>query len=412
VNRDFPRSIALINPLPDFGIDSYTHELAQGLADAGIRTDVYASDSSKLRVQTRPNYRRFHVLGSRLPSRILDATIPSDAPIPSGAGASPPTSQSQPSAFKTFARDRFLPFQLAMRLRRERYDVVWTQWPELGAYSDLWQWCRILRIPVVHTVHNIFPHERSDGDVEISASAYRAARVLFVHSTPVLEELSELFPAYASKAVVIPHGTYTMYPRVPEVREQLRTDLKISPQQTVLLVCGAIRGYKNVNACIDAVATLHRDDIILVIAGSEPGAPKTDPLPETTARVHASSAASQVRLLPGFRDERGMAELFETSDVLMLPYLKSYGSGLLMLGITFGKTVLATRPGMEETASQYPRSILLSSGSVDDLRVGIERAVAMVTANSRTPVEIPQNLQWSNIAVRCADSIRKHLTVR
>jgi|GEM_PF-5309357 len=51
MSDDFPRPIALINPIPGFGSDLYTHELAQGLAANGVRIDVYCSDVSHINVR-------------------------------------------------------------------------------------------------------------------------------------------------------------------------------------------------------------------------------------------------------------------------------------------------------------------------------------------------------------------------
>src|SRR5665213_2311677 len=406
----FPRSVALINPLGDFGIDTYTHELALGLAANGVRVDVYTSDTSRLRVPSQPNYRRFHVIGSHLPAVLEDATgrrppatalsrLSNPAAI---VGMQPP----RPAWWKALLRKYYLPAQLAFRLKREKYDIVWTQWPDLGANEGFWQWSRLLGIPVVHTVHNILPHERTEGDKLAADTAYRTAQVLFVHSTAVSNEFAEVFPTYARKAVVIPHGTYTIYPRLREARARLRAELAIAPEQVVLLICGGIRPYKNVNACISAVAALDRDDVVLIIAGSEPGASPGNPLADITRRVEAAGIQSRVRLLPGYRDEAGIAEVFEASDVLLLPYLKSYGSGLLMLGITFGKYVLATRSGMEESVSAYPRGILLDGSSPSNIMGGILVAAARVRADPGPLDTISPTLKWDCIASSCMEACR------
>ncbi|MEO9019051.1 MAG: glycosyltransferase [Gemmatimonadaceae bacterium] len=410
----YPRSVALINPMADFGIDTYTHELAQGLAANGVRTDVYSADASTLRVPAAQlNYRRFHVLGSRFPVQLADATRPRAelaSVLSEAAGRRPRASPNgQPRAWKRWMRDLYLTGELALHLKRANYDVVWTQWPDLGSYSRFWRASRLLHMPVVHTVHNILPHERSAGDMVMCETAYRTARLLFVHSTPVRKELVTLFPAYASKVVTIPHGAYTIYPRLPDARSRLRTELQIGPDQIVLLVCGAIRPYKNVGGCIDAMALLERNDAVLIIAGSEPGSSTENPLPATSEHVRDAGIGSRVRLLPGFRDVARMAELFEAADVLLLPYHKSYGSGLLMLGITFGKYILATKPGMEETASMYSRGILLDGTTGEDIKSGIERAVSRVRLDPGAPNAIPPQFQWDVIAANCLEAIRLHL---
>jgi glycosyltransferase involved in cell wall biosynthesis len=408
MNRAFPQSVALVNPLGDFGIDAYAHELARGLAENHVRVDVFVAEMSRLSVHvTHPNYRRFRVLGSRLPSVLTDSGLRGDSksgdlPAPLSVGSRAPI-----PLWRAWARKYYLGWELAFYLRRARYDVVWTQWPDLGPYASFWTAARWLRIPIVHSVHNILPHERTPGDMAMCERVYRTARLLFVHSAPVREELSALFPAYASKVVTMAHGTYTLYPRQFAARASVRTALNIPGHAVVLLCCGLIRPYKNVDACIKALAEIEREDVILVIAGFEPGAPQHDPLAQTRALVAQVGIGDRVRLQPGSMNENAMAEMFEAADVLMLPYLKSYGSGLLMLGITFGKYIVATRSGMEESASQYSGMVFLAGSSAQDVRKGIEAVLERVKAQPASSNRPPPGFDWTSITEQCLKDIER-----
>src|SRR5262249_20343703 len=82
------RSIALVNPLGDYGLGSYAHELAGGLVGCGVPTDVFAPGL----VETEPFLRHhgfFPVLGSPLlrQRHRLDGRRrpPSQEPAPSHA---------------------------------------------------------------------------------------------------------------------------------------------------------------------------------------------------------------------------------------------------------------------------------------------------------------------------------------
>lgn len=418
MSRSLPRSVALVNPLGDFGIDTYTHELARGLAENGVHVDVFTSEISRLKVYvTHRNYRRFRVLGSSLPLVLADSSLRGElARSDPSVEASGVYGSLMPEApipvWRNWARKYYLGSELAIYLRRARYDVVWTQWPDFGPYATFWAASRWLRLPIVHTVHNILPHERSPGDIAMCERVYRTARLLFLHSTPVLEELTSLFPAHASKAVTMPFGTFTVYPRRPEGRARVRNAFNIPANAVVLLCCGLIRPYKNVDACIQAMAVIKRKDVILMIAGGEPESPRTDPLAQTRALVRQVGIEDRVRLHPGFLDETGVAELFEAADVLMLPYLKSYGSGLLMLGITFGKYIVATRTGMGESASRYPGTIFLEGSTPDDVRHGIELAVDRVAAGPRSIDRVSPELDWTSIADQCLNEIGRLLPNR
>ena len=411
MSRVRARAVALINPMADYGIDTYTYELAQGLAASGVRVDSYCADASVLGAPPlHPNHRRYTVLGSRLWRNSLRSGQSSDSSPRSQAGAREPTlGIAARSPLGRSLRSLYLLAELSTLLRRRNYDAVWTQWADLGEYDGFWRVSRFLRIPVIHTVHNILPHERYAGDVDAYRRVYETARLLFVHSTQVRDEFSVLFPRQATKTVVVPHGSYTIYKRRPEARATVRSSLQIPSDATVLLFCGAIREYKNIDAAIKSLSQLQRDDVILVIAGSEPGdAP--DPLAKTKEMIARAGVANRTRLVSGFLDQEKMSELFEASDVLLLPYSKSYGSGLLMLGMTFGKYIVATRPGMEEAASAYPRSILLDGADTASVLRGIEMAIQRSRTEFAAFAGLPCEFDWINIGAKSLDEIGRVLT--
>src|SRR5437764_10800210 len=128
-----PKTLALINPMADYGIDTYTYELAQGLAANGVHVDAYCADASVLgSPPLHPNHRRYPVLGSRLwraPSRTRS----------SAAGLQPHTNGSRPkpngasqSAWRSLVRRLYLPAELGFYLKRRQYDAVWTKWAALA----------------------------------------------------------------------------------------------------------------------------------------------------------------------------------------------------------------------------------------------------------------------------------------
>jgi glycosyltransferase involved in cell wall biosynthesis len=404
-----PLSIALINPLSDFGIDTYTYELGQGLAANGVRVDSYCSAASHIQTPAlHANHRRLCVLGGRLPRPLAvpTASVGSTTPLAHPPAVGP---SRLPAWFKRPLRAPMLSGELSIHLKRANYDVVWTQWPELGEYSGFWRLSRWLGLTVVHTVHNVLPHERYHDDVAAYGRVYSTARLLFVHSRPVRDELARLFPADKAHIVVAPHGVYTVFPRRSGSRERLRASLNIPPDSIVLLFCGGIRDYKNIDAAIAAFGQIRSEKVVLVVAGWEPGDTSNE-LPRTRALIRDAGVESRSRLVPGFLDAETMADVFEASDVLLLPYRKSYGSGLLMLGITFGKYVVATAPGMEEAASQYGRAILLDGDDATSVRKGIERAIELARCEPGVPWHVPPEFNWVNIAAKSLDAIETALS--
>ena len=100
-----------------------------------------------------------------------------------------------------------------------------------------------------------------------------------------------------------------------------------------------------------------------------------------------------------------MSELFEASDILLLPYLKGYGSGLLLLGLTFGKHVLATDTGgSSEYFEKYENHTLLAGSTSHDVAVGLTKALARVRRSS-DPAEPPSSLSWSSVTAQAMENI-------
>jgi glycosyltransferase involved in cell wall biosynthesis len=410
--RKTRRSIALVNPLGDYGINTYCFELAEGLASNGVDVDVYTGSSSPLsELPAHRHHRCYPVLGSPLfkqrrtlsgtPLRALP-TPPADRPPGPAESPKPRSDRTGEKSLRAKLRKKFLELELIGYLKRKHYDLVWTQWPDVYG-SSFWRNCRRLGIRTVHTVHNVLPHEESPEQLQFLRQVYRYSRTLVVHSEASQSDLVRIFPESRGKVLVALHGMYTVYPRMPETRSEVRKRLGIPSGAIVCLLCGGIRPYKNVDSVLGALANGLDSRVVLVIAGQESGyqnASANDPLARTRALTTELGVLERVRLIPRFLTALELAEFFEASDVLVLPYLKNYGSGLLLLGMTFGKYILATDTGgAGEYLAGYPRHILLEGAETAQVATGLARVVGLPEADLYQVVypEIDR-LHWDAIA--------------
>jgi len=403
--------IALVNPLGDYGLGSYTHELAEGLFDCGVTADVYAPGRLETLGLAR-RHRLFPVLGSTLvrQRRRLHAAA---AFQPGGRAADLSASSSRPCPLPygrhpvlKWARDavlpRALPIELAFYLRRSRYDIVWTQWPVmLGGRDLLWTWARRLGLKLVHTVHDVQPHEPIPGYLELCRRIYACCDLLVVHSRSAAVDLLRLYPETTGRVVVAPHGLYTVYPMRPQARATVRARLGIADDAALILSFGGIRPYKNIEAVLDALAGERSGKMLLVVAGRESGYSDLvpgDPLGRTRRLVAERGLEDRVKMLPGPFDPGETAELFAAADVAVLPYLHSSGSGLLLLCMTFGVHIAATAVGgMDEYLAGYPRATLLKGPSSGQVLAGLEEAVAAARRRPWAPMPRAPYLEWPAI---------------
>jgi glycosyltransferase involved in cell wall biosynthesis len=410
------RSVALINPLGDYGISQYTYELAEGLSRQGVRVTVYAhSGSLKEHLYLPRQHRYLPVLGGLLlrQKSALNAELDPQEPKASATSAlALRLATLAPARSRAALRNWVLMIELAWHLRRFRYDVVWTQWPSMGPGTGLfWRLCKLFGLRTAHTVHNVLPHEESPGDKALCSTVYRSSDTLFVHSKAALEEMQEVFPHARGKTFVTHHGLYTLYPRRPQAREPARTRLGIRGDQVAVLFAGGPRPYKNVDAVLAAFAAQCDQRAVLVVVGQESGyadlVPE-DPLGRTRRLAQQFGILDRLILIPRHLHIAEVVDLFEAVDALILPYSQSDGSGQLLLGMTYGKFIIASRAGgMEEYLHHYPRCEILQDFEPRSVSQAIGRAVRRIAA-AEDPLPLPlPDLQWSNVARAALDLLQR-----
>ncbi|HYV97301.1 MAG TPA: glycosyltransferase family 4 protein [Gemmatimonadaceae bacterium] len=421
--------IALIEPLGDLGIGTYVHELAEALTDEGVEVDVYSADRAETTSWPR-KHRFFPVLGSalirqraQLSSRATPA-VPADNAAGSVAASRPlHTISSQPpivepsERFPRFRhwpvlRDTYISCELAAWLRTRNYDLVWTHWPRMGRpLVTFWQAARLLGLRVVHTAHNVLPHEVQKGDYEEFKSVYRHSALIVTHSEMASSSLREFFPAFAQKVTTSRLGLFTTYPPQPGAREAFRREANVPDDSTIVLAFGSVRPYKNNELLLQTMLADSARDFTLVIAGHEfgmPGVDPTDPLAMTRRRVAELGLSERVRLLPGPVPNARASFLFEAADIVALPYTESYGSAVLLLAMSFGKCIVATRTGgMDEHLRGYP------AGTIIELTAGPEellrelRAARETVRERKTPPSRPPELEWPAIVRRLLPDLER-----
>lgn len=407
-------SIALINPLGDFGINQYSHELAEGLGANDVRVGFYTSSDHDLPAPV--HYFRYPVLSSVLvKQRSLLAS-----PTRPGADTSTDPDWLQHALDSTTRepcprkspvvtplprlRKISMTLELAAHLKGAGYDVIWTQWPELGCYEPWFRpFCQRLGMRVVHTVHNVFPHDVvSEFDKQLCGRVYRDSELLFLHSHQARSAFLYYFPSLASRTRVTPLGLYTMYPRRQTERKRLRAALEIGRDELVVVFAGAVRPYKGVDTVVEALGHPGCEALTLIVAGVESNYPDLVPglpLGRTAALALKFGVSQRVKLIPRHLSIGEMSELFELADIQALPYLGGYGSAMVLLGMTFGKYIVSTRVGgAEEYLADYPYATLLASPNVSDVAKGLADAVGSLRSGKWGVIPQLPHLQWKNIA--------------
>jgi len=418
--------IAIMNSLGDFSFNSYCWHVSEALGKQGWSVDLYTNaEPGVLESMPRVQAHKRHLLwgsfirGERQPNEDEGC----GEPVISGGNLDAELARrvgNWENLLRRYLRPPLLTHQTLWTLRQNGIRILWTQWPEPEPYlANLWDWARRYGMLTVHTVHNVLPHEVRPGDRERYQRAYASADLLLVHSEESRKRLLTEFPIVdPAKTVMHRMGLYQVYPRNTGKRRSLRQSWGLNEDQCVFLVCGLIRPYKNVDVVIEAFQKCSDPRAILLIAGREMGFPESDPaepLKQTRKKIRDLGLSERVKLWPGYLSAEEMSGLLEASDVLMLPYKEGYGSGLLLLGMTFGKQVVTTMVGgAQEYLEEYQGKVLLPNASVGALVDAWPEVLRRwenrdreKSSESAVWYEAPESLQWDEAVKPLIEGLKR-----
>src|SRR4051794_2212087 len=291
-------------------------------------------------------------------------------------------------------------FRRPRRLRRA------LSWPKLALFAlRLWV-ARALGYSVVWTVHEVFPHERLAGHLDVIAAKVlaRFSDLLIAHDRGTAGRAVEEFKL-TSPPVVIPHGSYIdIYP-AGRSRNAVRAELGIGPDAPTFLYFGHLRTYKSIDVLLDAFAHAELDDVHLVIAGI--------PLDEDVERVVRSAEDADERICARleFVPDDGVAELFAAADVVVLPRSDGGTSGALVLALSMSRpAVVADKADYVNLIADGEAGWTFAAGDRASLRRALESAVAdrvLWPRKSAAARVIAEELSWPSIARRTAAALRR-----
>jgi glycosyltransferase involved in cell wall biosynthesis len=360
------RPLHVLQVDPNANTPPYDRALCRALAVAGCRVELLTS-RFLYEDLTRPgdvivDERFFRLAGSALADRL-------------GLSGQPTTRRALKAA------EYPLDWLLALaQIARRRPDVIHVQWsvqPKLDLL--VWHVLRRLRIPLVHTVHNLVPHHaEAAGGTGATVEAryrqlYRAADALVVHSERSARALRETYGIPAERIAIVPHGPLLeAYP--PIERRAARQQLGLPPDAELVLFAGLIEPYKGLADLIAAFASVaaQRPPAWLVVAGkpNESFAPYQQQL---TALGLLDRAVLDLRFLP----EPVLAAYLCAADVVVLPYRATTSSGLLFAARRFGRAVVATDVGdLGEVVLDGENGLLVPPSDPRQLAIAIERLLS------------------------------------
>jgi glycosyltransferase involved in cell wall biosynthesis len=228
-------------------------------------------------------------------------------------------------------------------------DVVHFQWLVNRSQDVRFiRWLRRLRIPAVYTAHDVEPHLAASPAVRRDLRwLYESVSRIVVHAEANKAELLSVFPVDASKIVVIPHGSHeVLFGPKPLTREAARHRIGVPQDARVILFFGLIKRYKGLEYLVEAFEKVRRDvrGAFLLIVGDIYAA-DDEAHDYYTRLIDGLRGREDVLCVTSYVPVEAVSTYLAAADVVALPYVRTYQSGVLLAAYGAGRPVVVTDTG-------------------------------------------------------------------
>ena len=193
---------------------------------------------------------------------------------------------------------------------------------------------------------------------------------VYAFSRTSANEILRGFPRIKDRLTVLRHGHFLDLPTQTPSPEDARSERGLEKGLFYLLFFGQIKASKGLDILLEAMNLVQDPEVHLVIAGS---ARDVDPQDLIQSLVDPS-VQTRVHLHQRYINDQERDAWFKACDALVIPYRRIYNSGVLMMGLSYGKTVIASDlPANREIIQNGVNGCLFEDGNPLDLAQNIIR---------------------------------------
>ena len=258
------------------------------------------------------------------------------------------------------------------------FHILWNNKIELFDRTLLLLYYKAMGRRLVLTAHNVNMRKRDGTDDWANRVSLRAQYHLvdstFVHSKKMKEELVKDFGVAESKVIVIPFGINNTSPRTGLSSAEAKARLGLGPAHKAVLCFGQIAPYKGLEYLVGAFTELAKrdDNYRLIIAGKPKWNEKYWTQIERLIEDHG--VRDRVIRRIGHVPDEETEIYFKAADILVLPYIEVFQSGVIFLAYSFGLPVIATDAGsLKESIAEGETGYVCRPRDAADLANKIEQ---------------------------------------
>jgi glycosyltransferase involved in cell wall biosynthesis len=268
--------------------------------------------------------------------------------------------------------------------------------------------CKQRGIRIVHTVHNLLPHDRRHYHAELYAKLYQLVDILLCHDRAAADALQRDFNVMPERIHVTPHGPL-FAAGSDRSQAECRRLLGLDVGRLVFLAQGVVASYKGTGLLLEAWARMmegrgKKPQPLLLIAGH--GKPAA--LRAVRQQVACLRIEDSVRLDFGYLPAGDLPHYFNAADVLTYPYHAITTSGALLTGLNYCKPIIASDlPQFRPFLTHGRNALLVPPGDVGMMTATLDAIVASPELRQKLQAESCVNhmlqTQWPEIGARTAE---------
>src|SRR5262245_22570450 len=230
------------------------------------------------------------------------------------------------------------------------FHILWNNKFEHFDRTLLMLYYRLFGKRIILTVHNVNMQRRDGCDNWFNRVSlgiqYRLSDHILVHTVAMKNEVIADFGIASPRISVIPFGINNTCPATALRRREARERIGVGQSEKTLLFFGQIAPYKGLEYLIDAFGVVAKSDADyrLIIAGKVKRG-HLDYWNAIQSKIAVGAIRSRIiERIEHIPDEE-VEIYFKAADVVVIPYVEIFQSGVPFLSYSFGLPVIATDVG-------------------------------------------------------------------
>lgn len=241
-------------------------------------------------------------------------------------------------------------FKYAATAKPRVFHILWHNKFEWFDRTLLLLYYRMLGRKIVFTAHNVNAAKRDACDTAFNRLTlgiqYRLVHHVFVHTQLMKDELLGDFAVPAKKVSVIPFGINDSTPVTESTGVKCRQLLGLERAHKVVLFFGQIAPYKGLEYLVAALAEMvQRDPMVRLVIAGKVKKGNDDYWRLIANEIEHQGLESHIVIRGEHIPDAEVEIFFKAADVLAIPYVHIFQSGVPFLAYNFGLPVVATDVG-------------------------------------------------------------------